>query len=383
MAEPLRVFALAGEASGDRIGADLVRRLRGRTKVAVTGVGGAELAAEAVESLFPMSDLSVMGWSDVLLRLPLLLWRARQVANAIVRGEPDVVVLIDSQVFSRVVAERVRRAGSRVPMLLYVAPAVWVWAPERAARLTPLFDEVLAVLPFEPKVMADLGGPPTRYVGHPALSRQAMREGQPERGPLLLLPGSRTGELKRHLGLMRTAVEALRDHPRISGFVLPTLDHLREGLLAEVAGWSAPVEVVTGASRDAAFSAAVGAFAVSGTVTLELAMAGVPMVVTYVGDRGQAKRYAQLKKPPMVGLPNIIAGREVVPELLFPGEVDLTRVAPALRGLLDDPDAIAAQHAAFREIRVLMQKGAPEAPLVDPAERVLAVAAQPRPLIGS
>lgn len=383
MDKPLRLFVLAGEASGDRIGADLVQRLRGRTEVTIAGVGGVELAGEGLATMFPMSDLSVMGWSDVLVRLPLLLWRARQVANAIIRNKPDVVVLIDSQVFTRVVAERVRKAGSNVPMLLYVAPAVWVWAPERAAKLRPLFDEVLVVLPFEPKVMAELCGPPTSYVGHPALTRQALRETQPEHGPFLLLPGSRTGELRRHLGLMRSVVEALREHPKISGFVLPTLGHLREGLVAEVAGWSAPVAVVTGTARDAAFAEAVGAFAVSGTVTLELAMAGVPMVVTYVGDRGQAKRYAQLEKPPMVGLPNIVAGREVVPEVLFSGEVNFSRVAPALRGLLDDPAAIAAQLAAFREIRALMQKGAPEAPLVDPAERVLAVAAQPRLLIGS
>jgi len=383
MSNRLRLFVLAGEASGDRIGADLVQRLRKRTEVEVNGVGGADLAAEGLHSMFPMSDLSVMGWSDVLVRLPLLLWRARQVANAIIRSAPDVVVLIDSQVFTRVVAERVRKSGARVPMLLYVAPAVWVWAPERAAKLKPLFDEVLAVLPFEPKVMAELGGPPTSYVGHPALSRQPMRGASPDRGPMLLLPGSRVGELKRHMGLMRTAVEALRDHPRVSGFVLPTLGHLRERLAAEVAGWAAPVKVVTGAERDAAVAAAVGAFAVSGTVTLELAMAGVPMVVTYVGDRGQAKRFAQLATPPMVGLPNIVAGREVVPELLFPDDVEPGRVGPTLRRLLDDRAAIAAQLAAFRDIRTLMQKGAPEAPLVDPAERVLAVAAQSRLLIGS
>lgn len=374
MVEALRLFVLAGEASGDRIGADLVHRLRERTELVLTGVGGAELAAEGLRTMFPMSDLSVMGWSDVLVRLPLLLWRARQVAEAIIRGKPDVVVLIDSQVFTRVVAERVRKSGSKVPMLLYVAPAVWVWAPERASKLKPLFDEVLAVLPFEPRVMADLGGPPTFYVGHPALTRQSMREVQPHRGPFLLLPGSRTGELKRHMGLMRAAVEALREHPTVSGFVLPTLSHLRDSLVAEVARWPAPVEVVTGSARDAAFAEAVGAFAVSGTITLELAMAGVPMVVTYVGDRGQAKRYGQLERPPLVGLPNIVAGREAVPELLFPGEVDLARVAPALRGLLADPAAIATQLSAFREIRALMQKGAPEAPLVDPAERVLAVA---------
>lgn len=374
---------LAGEASGDRIGADLVRRLRSRTSVELSGVGGSELIGEGLSSMFRMSDLSVMGWSDVLVRLPLLLWRARQVAEAIVRSKPDVVVLINSQVFVRVVAEKVRKAGVKLPMLLYVAPAVWAWAPERAAKLKPLFDEVLAVLPFEPKVMAELDGPPTSYVGHPALTRQPMREAQPQRGPLLLLPGSRVGELKRHMGLMRAAVDALRGHPKVSGFVLPTLSGLKERLTAEIAGWPVPVEVVTGAARGGAFEEAVGAFAVSGTVTLELAMAGVPIVATYVGDRGQAKRYAKLDTPPMVALPNVIAGRYVVPELLFPSEVDLAVVGPTLRGLLDEPGAITEQLEGFREIRALMQKGAPEAPLVDPAERVLAHWPQERLAIGS
>jgi lipid-A-disaccharide synthase len=257
-------------------------------------------------------------------------------------------------------------------MLLYVAPAVWAWAPERAAKLRPLFDEILAVLPFEPGVLAELGGPPASYVGHPAMSRLPMRETQPDRGPFLLLPGSRVGELKRHLALMRAAVEALHGHPKVSGFVLPTLTQLGDRLRGEVANWPVPVEIVTGAGRDTALIEAVGAFAVSGTVTLELALAGVPIVVTYVADRGQAKRYAKLEKPPMVALPNIIAGGEVVPELLFPAQIDLGRVAPALRRVLDDPAVIAAQRRAFRDIRALMQKGAPEAPLVDAAERVLA-----------
>ena len=124
MAEPIRLFILAGEPSGDRIGADLVKRLRVQHRVTLTGVGGAELEGEGLKSLYPMSDLSVMGLTDVLKRLPLLLWRARQVANAIIRGKPDVVVLIDSQVFTRVVAERELKAGSTLPMLLYVAPAV-------------------------------------------------------------------------------------------------------------------------------------------------------------------------------------------------------------------------------------------------------------------
>jgi lipid-A-disaccharide synthase len=381
MTKPLRLFVLAGEASGDRIGADLVQRLRGRTELALTGVGGSGLQAEGLTSLFPMENLSVMGWSDVLRRLPLLLWRVRQTANAIIRQRPDVVVLIDSQVFVEAVAKRVRRAGLRAPMLLYVAPSVWAWRPERAVELRPLFDEVLAVLPFEPKVMAELGGPPTSFVGHPALARLPMRAAQPERGPLLLLPGSREGELRRHLPLMREAATMLQAHPRVTGFVIPTLLSLADRLRAEVTTWPVPVKIVAGEDRSAAFAAAYAAFAVSGTITFELAMSGVPMVVTYVADAQQAKRAASIGRPVQIALPNIILGREVVPELQFVDPRAERSLAP-LGTLLDDPQAVAAQVAAFQELRSLMQKGAPEAPLVDPAERVMAYANQ-RPLIGS
>lgn len=381
MAKPLRLFVVAGEASGDRIGADLVQRLRRRTELALSGVGGPELEAEGLASLFPMENLSVMGWSDVLRRLPLLLWRVCQTANAILKQRPDVVVLIDSQVFVTAVASRVRRAGLGSPMLLYVAPSVWAWRPERAGELRPLFDEVLAVLPFEPKVMAKLGGPPTSYVGHPALARFPMRADQPDRGPLLLLPGSRSGELRRHTGLMRNAATMLRTHPRITGFVIPTLSSLAERLRAEVANWPVPVEVVSGNDRHAAFASAYAAFAVSGTITFELAVSGVPMVVTYVADPQQAKRAAQIGHPVQIALPNIILGREVVPELQFVDPKAERELAP-LAALVDDPAAVAAQVAAFHELRALMKKGAPEAPLVDPAERVLAHANQ-RPLIGS
>lgn len=371
MAEPLRLFILAGEASGDRIGADLVQRLRSRTPLTLTGVGGPELEAEGLTSLFPMENLSVMGWSDVLRRLPMLLWRVRQTANAIIRQRPDVVVLIDSQVFVKAVASRVRKAGLRVPMLLYVAPSVWAWRPERAAELRPLFDEILAVLPFEPKVMAELGGPPTTYVGHPALTRFPMRPTQPGSGPLLLLPGSREGELRRHLPLMREGATLLEAHPRVSGFIIPTLSSLAERLRAEVAGWPVPVQVVTGEARYAAFASAYAAFAVSGTITFELAMSGVPMVVTYVADAQQAKRAAKIGRPVQIALPNIVLGREVVPELKFV-DPKAERSLASLLALLDDPAAVGAQVAAFHELRTLMHKGAPEAPLVDPAERVLA-----------
>ena len=170
-AEPLSLFVLAGEASGDRIGGALIAGLRQRTELRVTGVGGPEMAAAGLLSIFPMSDLSVMGYADVVKRLPLLFYRLFEAQRSCWRRtRPDDLFLIDSQVFSATLARRLRRSGYRGRIVLYVAPAVWAWKPERAPGLKELFDEVLAVLPFEPAAMARLGGPPTRYVGHPALA---------------------------------------------------------------------------------------------------------------------------------------------------------------------------------------------------------------------
>ncbi len=367
----LKLFILAGEPSGDRLAADLLARLRARAPdLSVTGVGGTELEGQGLRSMFPMRELSVMGWADILPRLPWLHFRAWQAARAIVTGKPDVAVLVDAQLFSAQVARHVRRAGSKLPLLLYVAPAVWAWEPERAARLKPLFDEVLAVLPFEPQFMAAHNGPPTTYVGHSALSRLQFRAALPDRGPLLLLPGSRDGELRRNLPQLRAVAEAIASHPRVSGLVMPTLPGLESRLREEVAGWGVPVSVVTQAGpRRAAFAAAVGACAVTGTITLELALMGIPMVGTYVGDKGQWERWRKYGVK-FAALPNILAGREIVREVLFI-EPDLPRLIAAVQQMLE-PETGAAQVQAFAELRSLMEKGAPEAPLVDAVERVLA-----------
>ena len=370
MADPIRLFLLAGEPSGDRIGADLVRRLRIHRPVTLTGVGGDQLAGEGLSSLYPMSDLSVMGIQDVLKRAPLLLWRIRQTVNAILAATPDVVVLIDSQVFCQTVARQLRKRDYKGQIILYVAPSVWAYKPERAPMLKPLFDEVLAVLPFEPAVMKRLEGPTTTYVGHPALEHTSLRPSQPERGPLLLLPGSRRGELKRHLPLMEEVTLAMKRHARVTDFVLPTPRHEEEFVLDAVRAWDIPVFVTSSSARKwQAFHEAVAAVAVTGTVTLELALSGVPMVTTYVADRAQWNR-ARKYKIRFASLPNILVGDELVPEFLGAARRS-TEVVDELEALLDDPAPIDRQRAGFARIRSGMEKGAPEAPRVDPAERVL------------
>jgi lipid-A-disaccharide synthase len=323
-----------------------------------------------LKSLFDMNELSVMGWADVLPRLPKLLWRSRQVARHIVKSRPDVVVLVDSQVFSEIVAKQVYKAAPDIPVLLYVAPAAWAWKPERAQHLNPHFREVMAVLPFEPAFMRGAGGPETHYVGHPAVNALPFRADIPEHGPVLLLPGSRDGELRRHLPLMQEIAQKLSSHPRVAGFILPTPRRLEASLKERVADWPVDIQVVSGEERKAsAMSAAIAAVAVTGTVTLELALAGVPMVTTYVADKGQAKRWFKYKVK-FASLPNIILDQALVPEILQL-EPDPDALVAAAKALLDGSEAADAQVAGFATIRRLMEAGTPEDPRVDPAERVL------------
>jgi lipid-A-disaccharide synthase len=371
MTDALKLFVLAGEPSGDRIAADLIVRLRGKIDVTVSGVGGDELIGQGLRPLFPMSDLAVMGLTDVLLRLPLLLWRIEQAARAILATQPDIVVLVDAQDFSKRLAKRVKVLGFTKPILLYVAPSVWARAPHRAKALTPLFDEVLAVLPFEPAVMAKLDGPPTSYVGHPSLAEGIPTATATDRGLVALLPGSRNGELRRHLPLLGQVAAQLADHPAVSGFFIPTLRSLETRLRAETANWPVPVTVVAErAERRALYQQSILALSVSGTATLELALARLPMVVVYVLDTPQAPEFERLGRP-QVGLPNILLARKVTEELITTRPDPQSLKAAALR-LLDNKKARQDQIEAFGELADLMEQGTPDAPRQDPADRVLA-----------
>lgn len=382
MNDALRLFILAGEPSGNRIAADLVARLRERVPLTLTGVGGDDLAGQGLQSLFPMSDLAVMGMTDVLLNLPRLLWRLEQAARAILADNPDVVVLVDAQDFSRLLAARLRKRGYAGRLILYVAPSVWARNPERAARLKPLFDAVLAVLPFEPAVMERLGGPPTSYVGHPALNEALPPRDPADRGPLILLPGSRAGELRRHMPVLAAMAADLAANEGVADLVIPTLPRLRARIEAETAAWPVPVRVVDSrAERRALYASAVAALCVSGTVTLELALARLPMAVVYALDSHQARVFDKLGRPP-VSLPNIILGRPVVPEVVA-APLLARDVVPVISELLGNKKARQDQMAAFDELLGLMQAGQAPHLRQDPAEQVLSIVRNQRLPTGS
>jgi lipid-A-disaccharide synthase len=303
-----------------------MRALRAASKgdIAFSGVGGEAMEAEGLKSLFPLSEIAVMGLLPVLARLPNLLSRIRQTAAAIVAEPPDVLVIIDSPDFTHRVARRVRAKLPDLPIVDYVSPSVWAWRPGRAKAMRSYIDCVLALLPFEPAAHLRLGGPRCVYVGHPLIERLGDLRPNPDEArrrvdepPLVVvLPGSRRSEIRRLMENFGGALRILRDSVGPITAVLPTLPHIEHEVRARAALWSEAPSIVLGdAAKFAAFRSARAALAASGTVTLELALAGVPTVGAYkVGIVEEQLKY--LIKVPSILLPNLILGERALPELL-------------------------------------------------------------------
>lgn len=381
---PLHVALVVGEHSGDQLGFKLMRALRDRLGpdgVRFTGVAGEAMQAEGMASLFPLADIAVMGILPVLARLPSIIRRVHETVDAVVAAEPDVLVIIDSPDFTHAVAKRVRKQAPDLPIVDYVSPSVWAWRPGRARAMTRYVDHVLALLPFEPDAHARLGGPPCTYVGHPLIERldelrpspaeAARREARP---PLLLvLPGSRRSEIGRLLEPFGQALGLLAGQGLAFEAVLPAVSHLKAEIRAGVAGWPAPPRVVLGeAEKYAAFRTARAALAASGTVTLELALSGVPMVVAY----RVSKLEEQLKHfihAPSIVLPNLILGRNAIPELIQ-AQCAPANLAGALGPLLADGDARAGQLAEFGRLDSLMTLPSGETPSGRAADIVIRTA---------
>jgi lipid-A-disaccharide synthase len=328
-AAALRIAVVAGEVSGDLLGADLIAALKRihSGPVEIMGVGGEGLQAEGLTSLFDFSELSVMGITQVLARLPKLLGRIRQTAAAIVAARPDILLVIDSPDFTHRVARRVRAAMPDLPVIDYVCPSVWAWKEYRARQMLDYVDHVLAVLPFEPMVMEHLGGPATTYVGHRLTADPCLLEARRQRAAraqdgrrddrtILLLPGSRSSEIVKLLPFFRDAVDELVARNGAMRFVLPTVQHKEALVRNAIAEWPTKPEVVVGAAvKWQAFADADAAMAASGTVVLELALAGVPTVSTYRTD--WIMRFLTSGIKTWTGaLPNLIADYPVVPEYL-------------------------------------------------------------------
>lgn len=356
---PLTVFVVAGEESGDQLGGalmeGLVRLAPGPLRF--VGIGGTRMAASGLTSLFPMDDLTAIGFGQVIGKLPLILRRMSETVEAIVATQPDLLVLVDAPDFTHRVAARVRRRLPGLPILKYVSPTVWAWRPGRARAMRPHFDRLLALLPFEPEVHQRLGGPPTLYVGHPLLERldelrpsateRARRAARPHR--ILILPGSRRSEIARLAEVFGRAI-GLVAAGREAEFVLPTLPHRLQQVEDAVRTWPVRPRIVTSeAEKYAAFRTARAALAASGTVTLELALAGVPTVAAYRVAGWEALIAPYVLTIPSVILPNLVLGENAVPEFL---QHDCTpeKLASALDAILADSPERRAQISAFERL---------------------------------
>jgi lipid-A-disaccharide synthase len=380
-ARELRVFLVVGEHSGDQLGVKLMCALREAVDggIAFFGTGGDAMEAEGLRSLFPLADIAVMGILPVIARLPTLLARIRQTARAVVATRPDVLVIIDSPDFTHRVARLARKKLPDLPVVDYVSPSIWAWRPGRAKAMRAYVDCLLALLPFEPAAHQRLGGPPCFYVGHPLIER--LDELRPDATetvrraaapPLIVtLPGSRRSVISRMVDDFGAALSLLAREIGPVDAVVPTFPHLAAEISERVATWSVPARVVIGeAAKFAAFRRARAALAASGTVTLELALAGVPMVGAYKVSRLEEPLKYFVKIPPLILLPNLILGERAIPEILQ-GECTPENLSRALVDVVREGAPRRAQIAALARLDGLMRLPDGDAPSARAARLVL------------
>ena len=324
----IKVYLVTGEPSGDLLASRLMRALIRQTKgdVLFAGVGGESMRQSGLKTLFPISDLAVMGFWEVLPSLPKIMKRIHQTLDDIEKKKPDIVVTVDSWSFSKQIHLGLKKRGITIPHIHYVAPQVWAWKAKRAKQIKKWVDHLLMLLPFEEKYFKPHNVPCT-YVGHPVVEGGADKGSSsrflkkhhlsPKDFILTVLPGSRKNEIKYLLPIFKQVVCALKKEQPTLKIVIPTVETVEHQIREELKNWPVDVLVVKGeAERYDAFAASSLALAASGTVSLELAMAGVPHVICYRVSRltGFIARHAIKIK--FVNLINILAGKEIIPELL-------------------------------------------------------------------
>ncbi len=319
------ILITAGEASGDRLGAALMETLkRTHPNLTFVGVGGPEMEKQGLTSLFPMSDLAVMGLFEVIPAIPRILGRLKQLEELAKTARPNLVITIDNQDFSARLAKRLK-ALNAIPHIHYVAPKVWAWRQSRVKKLKNLYTHLLTILPFEEEFFATAGLPAT-YVGHPATTMLARyrHNSSPQNPTLALLPGSRESELKRHWPLfLQTARMLHRYVPNLS-FVLALPDQQALNTCQQLAPWADADSIFTvmGEDRFKKLAYSTAALSKSGTNNLELALIGTPAVVAYRMNDLTYQLAKRLVKVPFISLPNLIlhySGRTAVyPELIQP-----------------------------------------------------------------
>ncbi len=329
-ADKLRVFVVAGEPSGDQLGGKLIQAIRRAVSSQITfeGVGGEAMEREGFTSLFPLSDVSVMGPVAILARLPKLIRRVHQTVDAVIAADPDVLVIIDSPEFTHPIARRVRKRNPDIPIIDYVSPTVWIWRSSRSRKMRSYVDHILALLPFEPAVHKRLGGPRCTYVGHPLIERsQWIKSLKPQqlarklglkrgRKILTVLPGSRRTEVTRLMEPFGTTLMKIIGEIGDVEVIIPVVPSVRHLVEEGLKSWPVKPHLVEGeTAKFQAYRLSDAALAASGTVTLELALSGTPMVVAYRLEpiASLARIFATI---PSIVLPNLILENNAFPEFL-------------------------------------------------------------------
>lgn len=365
------IYIIAGEASGDILAAGLMQSLKKMTggQIRFSGVGGDRMAAEGLTSLFPISEMAVMGIFEVLPHVPKLLRRIGQTVDNILKLQPDALVTVDSKAFTLRVQKRLfkrRAAGQNIPFPLVhmVAPTVWAWRPGRAKAISKFLDELLVLFPFEPSYFEE-HGLKTTFVGHPASeqptgdgARLRARSRIPPKAPVLgVLPGSRPGEVRRLLPDFSETVRRLAPRYPNLRVLIPTVPGVADMVRDGVKSWPVqPVILENAADKYDAFAAMNAALAASGTVTLELALAGVPTVVAYKVNPLSAPIGRRLVNQDAVVLANWILGKVVQP-LFLQENCTPEALTVAVGRLFDDTKARSGSIAAGQALREVLGTG--------------------------
>ncbi|HEY5239420.1 MAG TPA: lipid-A-disaccharide synthase [Rhizomicrobium sp.] len=366
--KPLSFMLICGEPSGDQLGGQLMAALKALTNdnIQITGVGGAAMAAQGLTSLFPLSDTAVMGLREVVPKIPKILARVREAADFALATRPDAVVLIDSPDFTHRIARRLKRADPTIRTVNYVAPQVWASRAYRARKMARYFDLVLALLPFEPAFFEQYGLR-TIFVGHPVLERSSRMMGggalrarlgiAKDTKLLVVLPGSRTSEIRFILPVFREAVRLIAQ--RVPGLVtvLPTVPHVSARVRNGAADWPTPLHILESEDdKFAAFDTADVALAASGTVTTELALSRTPMVSAYRVGNITYTLARPLFRFKYFTLVNLLLDRKAVAEFL---QSDTTpkALSDAVVELFTNSTAAALQVKSLDEAMGLLGQG--------------------------
>lgn len=359
------ILITAGEASGDRLGAALMAELKKTNKtLRFIGVGGEAMAQQDLVSAFPISDLAVMGLFEVVPAIPRILGRIRQLVQLAESEKPNLIITIDAQDFSSRLAKRLHPLG--IPHIHYVAPKVWAWRQGRAAKLKDVYTHLLTILPFEQGFFRKYGMAST-YVGHPAVTTLAPYTRQPSVQPTLaLLPGSRSSELKRHWPVFLQTYRNLKQRQPNLTAVLALPNEKALHTCQTLADWTDAdaIQPVYGEARFAALANATAALTKSGTNNLELALLGVPAIVTYRMNPLTYLLAKWLVKVPYISLPNLIlhkaAKRVAYPEFLQRA-ANPQKLTEVTHLLLTGTAAREAQAKALTKLKSLMETPQPPA----------------------